>query len=51
MLVEVIKRFEIYIHQLTPEALIKIEVFIWAIVGHVISITVNQEQGNTFVIY
>jgi hypothetical protein len=29
MLVEVLKRFEIYIHQLTPEALIKIWVFIW----------------------
>jgi hypothetical protein len=31
MLVEVLKRFEIYLHQLTPEALIKIKVFIWAI--------------------
>jgi hypothetical protein len=30
MLVEVLKRFEIYLHQLTPEALIKIGVFIWA---------------------
>jgi hypothetical protein len=30
MLVEVLKRFEIYLHQLTPEALIKIKVFIWA---------------------
>jgi hypothetical protein len=30
MLVEVLKRFEIYLHQLTPEALIKIRVFIWA---------------------
>jgi hypothetical protein len=29
MLVEVLKRFEIYLHQLTPEALIKIGVFIW----------------------
>jgi hypothetical protein len=28
MLVEVLKRFEIYLHQLTPEALIKIQVFI-----------------------
>jgi hypothetical protein len=28
MLVEVLKRFEIYLHQLTPEALIKIRVFI-----------------------
>jgi hypothetical protein len=28
MLVEVLKRFEIYLHQLTPEALIKIGVFI-----------------------
>jgi hypothetical protein len=31
MLVKVLKRFEIYLHQLTPEALIKIGVFIWAI--------------------
>jgi hypothetical protein len=30
ILVEVLKRFEIYIYQLTPEALIKIGVFIWA---------------------
>jgi hypothetical protein len=30
VLVEVLKRFEIYLHQLTPEALIKIGVFIWA---------------------
>jgi hypothetical protein len=29
MLVEVLKRFEIYLHQLTPEALIKVGVFIW----------------------
>jgi hypothetical protein len=31
MLVEVLKRFEIYLHQLTFEALVKIEVFIWAV--------------------
>jgi hypothetical protein len=31
MLVEVLKTFEIYFHQLTPEALIKVGVFIWAI--------------------
>jgi hypothetical protein len=30
MLVDVLKRFEIHLHQLAPEALIKIEVFIWA---------------------
>jgi hypothetical protein len=30
MLVEVLKTFEIYIHQLTPEALIKVGIFIWA---------------------
>jgi hypothetical protein len=30
MLVEVLKRFEMYLHQLTPEALIKVGVFIWA---------------------
>jgi hypothetical protein len=30
MLVAVLKRFEIYLHQLTPESLIKIRVFIWA---------------------
>jgi hypothetical protein len=29
MLVEVLKRFEIYLHQLTPEALIKVGVYIW----------------------
>jgi hypothetical protein len=30
MLVEVLKRFEIYLHPLTTKALIKIKVFIWA---------------------
>jgi hypothetical protein len=30
ILVEVLKTFEIYLHQLTPEALIKVGVFIWA---------------------
>jgi hypothetical protein len=30
MLFEVLKSFEIYLHQLTPEALIKVGVFIWA---------------------
>jgi hypothetical protein len=30
MLVEVLKTFEIYLHQLTLEALIRMEVFIWA---------------------
>jgi hypothetical protein len=30
MLVEVLKIFEIFLHQLTPEALIKVGVFIWA---------------------
>ena len=30
MLVEVLKTFKIYLHQLTPEAIIKIGVYIWA---------------------
>jgi hypothetical protein len=30
MLIEVLKTFEIYLHQLTPETLIKVGVFIWA---------------------
>jgi hypothetical protein len=30
MFVEVLKTFEIYLHQLIPEALIKVGVFIWA---------------------
>jgi hypothetical protein len=30
MLIEVLKTFEIYLHQLIPEALIKVWVFIWA---------------------
>jgi hypothetical protein len=29
MLVEVLKKFKIFLHQLTPEALIKVGVFIW----------------------
>jgi hypothetical protein len=30
LLVEVLKTFEIYLHQLTPEAIIKMGIFIWA---------------------
>jgi hypothetical protein len=30
MLVEVLKTFEIYLHQLTPEAIVRMGVFIWA---------------------
>jgi hypothetical protein len=30
MLVKILKTFEIYLHQLTPEAIIKVGVFIWA---------------------
>jgi hypothetical protein len=30
MLVEMLKTFEVYLHQLTPEAIIKIGVYIWA---------------------
>jgi hypothetical protein len=31
MLVEVLKKFEIFLHQLTPDALIKVGIFIWEI--------------------
>jgi hypothetical protein len=30
LLVEVLKTFEIYLNQLTPEAIIKLVIFIWA---------------------
>jgi hypothetical protein len=30
-LVEVLKTFEIFLHQITPEAIIRMEVFIWAV--------------------
>jgi hypothetical protein len=30
MLVEVLKTFEIYLHQFTPEAIIKMGIYIWA---------------------
>jgi hypothetical protein len=30
LLVEVLKTFEIHLHQLTPEAIIKVGIFIWA---------------------
>jgi hypothetical protein len=36
MLVEVLKTFEIYLHQLTPEALIKVGIFIWAMKSQVL---------------
>jgi hypothetical protein len=31
MLVEVLKKFEIFLHQLTPNTLIKVGIFIWEI--------------------
>jgi hypothetical protein len=31
MLVKVLQKFEIFLHQLSPEALIRVGVFIWAI--------------------
>lgn len=31
MLVEVLKRFDIYLHHLTPEALVRVGVFIWVV--------------------
>jgi hypothetical protein len=30
-LVEVLKTFEIFLHQITPEAIIRMEIFIWAV--------------------
>jgi hypothetical protein len=33
-LVEVLKTFEIYLHQITPEAIIRMENFIWAVRSH-----------------
>jgi hypothetical protein len=30
-LVEVLKTFEIFLHQITPEAVIRMEIFIWAV--------------------
>jgi hypothetical protein len=40
MLVEVIKTFEIYLHQLTPKAFIKVRVFIWAMRSQMASASV-----------
>jgi hypothetical protein len=31
MLVKILKRFEIYLHQHTPEVLVKVGIFIWAV--------------------
>jgi hypothetical protein len=31
MLVEVLKTFKVYLHQLTPEAIIRIGIYIWAV--------------------
>jgi hypothetical protein len=30
MIAEVLKRFEIYLHQLTPNAIVKLSIYIWA---------------------
>jgi hypothetical protein len=34
---EVLKKFEIYLHQLTPNAIARLSVYIWALRSHVIS--------------
>jgi hypothetical protein len=34
LLVEVLRTFKIYLHQLTPEAIIKVGIFIWAMRSH-----------------
>ena len=31
MIGEVLKRFEIYLHQLTPNAIVRLSVYIWAL--------------------
>jgi hypothetical protein len=31
MVVEVLKKFNIYLHQLTPNAMVRLGVFIWAV--------------------
>jgi hypothetical protein len=31
MIGEVLKRFEIYLHQLTPNAIVRISIYIWAL--------------------
>jgi len=31
MMGEVLKKFEIYLHQLTPNAIVKLSVYIWAL--------------------
>jgi hypothetical protein len=31
ILIEVLKTFEIYLHQITPEAIIRMGIFIWAV--------------------
>jgi hypothetical protein len=34
MIGEVLKNFEIYLHQLTPNAIVRLSVFIWALRSH-----------------
>jgi hypothetical protein len=31
MIGEVLKRFEIYLHQLTPNAIVRLSIYIWAL--------------------
>jgi hypothetical protein len=31
MIVNVLKKFEIYMHQLTPNAIVRLSVFIWVV--------------------
>jgi hypothetical protein len=38
MIGEVLKNFEIYLHQLTPNAIVRLSVFIWALRSHGISL-------------
>jgi hypothetical protein len=34
MIGEVLKNFEIYLHQLTPDAMVRLSVYIWALRSH-----------------
>jgi hypothetical protein len=31
MLVELLKKFNVYLHQLTPKALMRVDIFIWVV--------------------
>jgi hypothetical protein len=50
MIGEVLKKFEIYIHQLTPNAIVRLSVYIWALRSQGKSANAEGTESTSFTI-